>query len=355
MKRYFRYHAGVLIFVSVLALSACGHAEKVHLPPDVAWVRASEAYRCSVHQAYLNAMNRLRERAKDMKPGTWCVVLDADETVISNVQFQAELQASGGTFTNDAWTAWCNRGEATLLPGAGEFCALAKELGGKVIIVTNRKEIVKDATIKNLTDVGLPYDVCLVREGPYAKDRKKVLRREAIEKGTIETLPEGLTLPPLKILMLCGDQTHDLYKHEESFNDVKGRFASDLVIIPNPMYGDWHKSGDAYIESGKPATSAPSAPSEAITWQEAMEEVGQDVVVEGKIVSVYVPDRGPAKLNFDKNWRESLTVAVFGTEKFGDLRSSYQDKRVRVSGKVNTFRDSVQIKVSDPSQIQVIE
>ena len=352
MKRFLRLSVVTLSFASVLALSACCHAEKVHLTPDVAWVRASDAYRCCVEQAYLNAMNRLRERAKGMKPGTWCVVLDADETVISNVRFQAELQASGGDFTNEAWTAWCKRGEATLLPGAGEFCSLAKELGGKVIIVTNRKEIVKDATLKNLTDAGLTYDVCLVREGPYAEDRSKVLRREAIEKGTVATLPEGMTLPPLRILMLCGDQTHDLYKHEESFDSVKDRFAADLVIIPNPMYGDWYKSSLAYIESEKPSAEAPA---EAITWKEAMGKVGENVLVEGTIVKVYVPDRGPAKLNFDENWRESLTVAVFGAEKFGDLRSSYLDKKVRVSGKVDKWRDSVQIKVSDPSQIQVIE
>ena len=352
MKRSSRFYIGTLAIVFVLALSVCGHAEKIHLTPDVAWARAAEAYRCCTQQAYLNAMSRLRELAKDEKPGTWCVVLDADETVISNVRFQAELQASGGDFTNEAWTDWCNRAEATLLPGAKEFCALAKDLGGKVIIVTNRKAIVKAATLKNLTAIGLPYDVCLVREGPYAKDRSKVLRREAIKKGTIATLPEGMTLPPLKILMLCGDQTHDLYKHEESFDSIKDRFAADLVIIPNPMYGDWYKSSGAYIESEKPSVAAPA---EAITWKEAMEKVGQDVLVEGTIVNVYVPDRGPAKLNFDKNWHDSLTVAVFGAEKFGDLRSGYLDKKVRISGKVDRWKDSVQIKVSDPSQIQVIE
>jgi predicted secreted acid phosphatase len=49
--------------------------------------------------------------------------------------------------------------------------------------------------------------------------------------------------------MLVGDQAHDLYRHDEKgFEGVKERFGRDLVILPNPMYGDWERGG-TFVEA----------------------------------------------------------------------------------------------------------
>jgi 5'-nucleotidase (lipoprotein e(P4) family) len=350
-----------LLLILSIAITATGVAKEIKLSNDIAWVKASDAYKCCVQQAYSNAMNRLQELAKGEKPGTWCAVLDADETIISNVQFQAELQASEKNYSSSAWNEWCLREDATALPGAGEFCSLVKELGGKVIIITNRKNPpLKEATEKNITALGIPYDVCLLREGPYQWDRSKEMRRKDVERGDVKTLPEGMKLAPLKILMRVGDQTHDLYNSKKlSFKDVRDRFATDLVIIANPMYGGWSSPG-VYMKSPDAPQEQSEKQTGTITWQEAMNKIGQEVVVEGKIVNVYLPDYGPAKLNFGIPWWKSLTVVIFKREKFGDLKTNYDGKVVRVSGKVATYTDrqgrkSVQIKIDDPSQIQVVK
>jgi 5'-nucleotidase (lipoprotein e(P4) family) len=306
-------------------------------------------------------MKRLRELARGQKPGTWCVILDADETIISNVQFQMELQAAGRGYSAAGWNEWCQRRQATALPGAKEFCALVKELGGKVIIITNRKHPpLRKATVQNLDALGIPYDACLLREGPYIQDRSKTMRRSAVEKGTVQTLGPNKKLPPLRILMRVGDQTHDLYEDKKlSFENVKDRFGTDLVIIPNPMYGSWTYSSSV-IQTPVTPTRRPAPGSGVITWQEAMKKVGQEVVVEAKVLQVYIPSQGPAKLNFSQPWWKGLTVVVLNQEKFGDLEAKYLNRFVRVSGKVSAYTDNrgrktIELRIDSPSQIRVVK
>jgi len=264
MKRGSMRSAAVLL-VALCALTGAGLAAQIKLSNDIAWVSSSDAYKCCVQQAYYDAGRRLRDLARAEKPGTWCVVFDADETIISNVEFQASLQARGIGYSGRAWDEWCNKEKATALPGAREFCAAVREGGGRVVIITNRQEAVKRATLRNLDALGFAYDACLFREGPYGADRSKAMRRADLERGMLKTLPEGKRLPPLKIMMLVGDQVHDLYNDDElGFKDVKERFGKDLVIIPNPMYGDWEKGG-TFVEavgaaSVRPAEKGAKAP-----------------------------------------------------------------------------------------------
>lgn len=354
----------ILAVIALAALCAPApvcFAGKVKLPNDIAWVYVADTYKCCVQQAYLNAARRLRELAKDEKPGAWCVVLDADETIISNVQFQIDLVAKGVPHSKELWDEWCMKGKATALPGAKEFCALVRELGGKVIIITNRQGPVKEATLRNLDALGFTYDACLLRDGPYAMDRSKTMRRADVEKGEVKTLPEGKRLPPLKILMLAGDQTHDLYSEKAmGFEDVKERFGRDFVMIPNPMYGDWIREAvyaDADVPAAAPEVEKAAAPAAGgvLTPDQAKGKIGEEVVVEGTVVKVHTRERGPDMLNFDKNWREGLSVAVFKKEKFGDLKEKYEGKKIRVKGKVTEYKGQSQIKVSELSQIELVQ
>ncbi|MCX6357920.1 MAG: hypothetical protein NT045_08635 [Candidatus Aureabacteria bacterium] len=240
MRRLHYMRAGFVLLL-LWAFTAC--TPDVHaLSNGVAWVLRSDAYKACVAQAYADASCRLRELAAGAKSGGWCVVLDADETIISNAAFEAELDEKGTVHSDETWTAWCNREAATLLPGAREYCALVKSLGGRVIIITNREAPVRAATLKNLDRLGLPYDLCIFREGPYLRDSLKTTRRADIEAGEIKMLPGEKRLPPLRILMLAGDQMHDLYNpREKGFEQMRERFGKDLVAIPNPMYGDFMK------------------------------------------------------------------------------------------------------------------
>ncbi|MFH1038381.1 MAG: HAD family acid phosphatase [PVC group bacterium] len=358
----------LFLLALLLAVPAAEAAGSVTLPNDIAWVMSADTYKECVQQAYLNAMNRLTKLAEGKEAGTWCVVLDADETIISNVRFQAELAVKKQSYSKSAWNAWCSRGEAPVLPGVIEYLSLVQKLGGKVIIITNRQSPLREPTVKNLKEQGIHFDLCLLREGLYQDDRTKVMRRTDIEKGTVKDLPPGVKLPPLEILMLAGDQTHDLYD-KGSFEDVKDRFGKDLIILPNPMYGDWtepaadfHPSSSAGLAPvpGAAPPAAAAAPEEAaITWQEAMDRIGDTVTVEAAIVNVYDPAArgkgGPVKLNTDRSWDESLTIVLFNKDgKFGDP-ARFNGKRIRARGKVGTFQDAVQLTVFGPDDIEILE
>jgi DNA/RNA endonuclease YhcR with UshA esterase domain len=112
----------------------------------------------------------------------------------------------------------------------------------------------------------------------------------------------------------------------------------------------------AEVKAEAKAEAKPGAAAKAITWREAMGKVGEDVVVEGTVVDIKIrTGKGPDTLNFDKNWKESLSVAIFNKEKFGDVQAKYQGKKIRVSGKVSEYKDAAQIKVKDPAQITIVE
>ena len=91
------------------------------LPDGIRWVRDSVEYQAAVLQTYRAATTNVELAARGRQPGSWAVVLDADETVISNVQYQIERAQARLTFTPDSWHAWIARREATPMLGAADF------------------------------------------------------------------------------------------------------------------------------------------------------------------------------------------------------------------------------------------
>ena len=111
-------------------------------------------------------------------------------------------------------------------------------------------------------------------------------------------------------------------------------------------------------------TSAGEAPDTAISWQEAMGREGQTVTVEARIVSVYDPEsrgrKGPVKLNTDRDYRSSLTIVFYKKDRegndqgFGDP-SRFEGKTVRVRGKVSSHQDQLQLSLTGPDRIEIVE
>src|SRR5262245_31878369 len=92
----------------------------------VLWTQSSAEYRALAFQTFSLARLRLDQdlaqhrshRDRAMRPA---IIVDADETVLDNSRFQAELILRGAAYTPQAWTAWCDRAEAGAVPGAVEF------------------------------------------------------------------------------------------------------------------------------------------------------------------------------------------------------------------------------------------
>ncbi len=204
------------------------------ITPDVHWVDRAAEYRAVVIQTYRLAEQRLEELAAGRQADTWAVALDADETVISNIEFEKELRLAGGDYQTASFGEWTARREATLLPGVMGFLDRVRELGGKIAIVTNRRQSMCADTDANLKALSIPYDVLLCR----TDDREKEPRWEKVEDGTAAP-----GLPPLEILLWLGDNIGDFPGRDQERRhlgeEAYGRCGADFFVLPNPMYGSW--------------------------------------------------------------------------------------------------------------------
>lgn len=88
------------------------------------------------------------------------------------------------------------------------------------------------------------------------------------------------------------------------------------------------------------------------------EKVGQQIAVEGVIKRVgRGPNNGIVFLNFGEK-RGGFVVVIFRSsfENFPDGFDQYAQQKVMVTGELEKFKDNqLQIRISDPSQIKVVQ
>jgi len=206
------------------------------LPNDIRWVQRSAEYHAAIIQAYRLATMRVEQQGATRASGSWAVVLDADETVISNLQYQIERIGLG--YSGESWAAWVHRKEATPLPGAAVFLNRVRQLGGRIAIVTNRLESECEDTIAVFEARSLPFDAMLCRADKAPSDKNP--RFEAVAAGKTPAASA-----PLTVVAFVGDNILDFpaasqalrEKGEAAFADFGVRY----FMLPNPMYGSWER------------------------------------------------------------------------------------------------------------------
>ena len=205
-------------------------------PDSIRWVRDSAEYRAAVVQTYRLATIHVEREASGRAAGSWAAVLDADETVISNLTYQAERARAGLGYSTDSWAAWVRRREATPLPGAAAFLSRVRALGGKIAIVTNRLGSECDDTIAVFTRDALVYDAMLCRPNGSPSDKNP--RFEAVRLGQTAASPT-----PLDVIAFVGDNIQDFPGLSQKVKDAGeagfAAFGQRFFVLPNPMYGSW--------------------------------------------------------------------------------------------------------------------
>ncbi|MEO6209746.1 MAG: HAD family acid phosphatase [Gemmatimonadaceae bacterium] len=213
---------------------AAAPATGPQLSNDVKWVRMSAEYRALARQAFAFASERLPELARGLPAQGWAVILDADETVLDNSEYQRRLELSSAPFDEKGWEKWVNERAAPAIAGAIEFTTLVHTRGGRVVIVTNRSQGACDATRENIKSAGIQADAVLCQP---AGERDKNPRFERVQKGT--AVPG---LPRLAVVAWVGDNILDFPALAQATRDdstALGEFGKRFFIIPNPMYGSW--------------------------------------------------------------------------------------------------------------------
>jgi 5'-nucleotidase (lipoprotein e(P4) family) len=204
------------------------------LPNDVRWFRTSAEYRAIARQTYLLATDRLPELSRGLAPQTWAVILDADETVLDNSEYEQRRFAVDSGYTDASWNQWVNERAAVAIPGAVDFTRRVHDLGGRVVIVTNRAAPLCGATRENLRSVGVVTDLVLCEPGTQSD---KNPRFESVQRGTAAP-----NLPPLTVVAWVGDNIQDfpaLSQASRTDPAAIAQFGRRFFVLPNPMYGSW--------------------------------------------------------------------------------------------------------------------
>ena len=203
----------------------------------ILWTQTSGEKAALSYQAFSLARLRLdqdfrRSRRRRVKRA---VIVDIDETVLDNSRYQAKLAKEQRPFEAKTWTDWCNRAQATALPGAVEFLRYANSRGVRVFYITNRRPTEKDGTARNLRALRFPDvsdETLLVRTDGSTKEP----RRQSVAAR-------------YRIVLLMGDNLNDFAEVFEKSKTIdsrlsaaeqnKDQFGSRFIVLPNPMYGAW--------------------------------------------------------------------------------------------------------------------
>ncbi len=169
----------------------------------------------TIDQSMLYLKTRLANEAKTHSNKKFAIVLDIDETSLSNYP-DIKRMHFGGTY--EQMTQAEDASLDPVIKPTLELFRYAKENNIAVFFVTGRKEHSRDATIKNLTDAGYKnWDGLILKPEDYREKTAapyKIGAREQIEK-------EGYT-----IIMNIGDQESDL----------AGKHADKTFKLVNPYY-----------------------------------------------------------------------------------------------------------------------
>ncbi len=256
----------IFVFISVLVFASCATPPASHSPErdlGILWVKHAAEYGAITRQVYQSAERALpgfindkswsampeQQHAEELPPA---VILDVDETTVSNVEFQISFERP---FTDKKLIEYYQAHDAIPVPGVVEFVAAAREAGVTVFFVTNRPCVEiegdtdpcpqKHAVVEEIKTAGMDTDaahVMLSEEQGW--DRAKITRRMHVAKTH-------------RVIMLIGDDLGDfvpcvrtkLYgpcteaatkaSRKRLVEEFSRFWGQGWYLLPGPMHGSW--------------------------------------------------------------------------------------------------------------------
>jgi len=243
----------IAVSVATTAPAQQGQAANDNLNATV-WMQRSVEYKAGTMAAYKLATLMLDaaladkdwtaalEQGENYQDKPPAVILDVDETVLDNSDYQAWMVRTGNGFRSKTWGAFVNTVGSRPIPGSLEFTKYAAAKGVKVFYVSNRNADLEEATRVNLAKYGYPV----------ASDTDVVLlRKERSNWGSKKGNRRALVAEDYRILLLLGDNFGDFvdgYKQspEERLKLMaahQDKWGNQWIMFPNPTYGSWESAG----------------------------------------------------------------------------------------------------------------
>jgi 5'-nucleotidase (lipoprotein e(P4) family) len=253
-----------LALIIIASLTACaGKSPTKQTESGILWVDTAAEYDALTLQAYQNATRVLDDLIANKQwtalPGQsgmeelpTAIILDVDETALSNVEFQLQLE---GSFSHAKFDEWQNSNPAGRMPGAPEFIQAARDKGVTMFFITNRpcKELdflpgtcpQEAITLTDLAEAGIKTDSDhLMLVGEQAEwSREKSVRQNLVGESH-------------RVIMLIGDDLGDFLPciRAKPVEPCPAATAEDRAritlqhreywglgwhILQNPMHGSW--------------------------------------------------------------------------------------------------------------------
>ncbi len=260
------------VLIAALALAACAtppapEASVDEEPIDIGilWVEYAAEYQAITAQVYADAREDLPRLLADTSfsalPGQTdaadkpaAIILDVDETVVSNAEYQETIRYA--PYTRFGHFDWMRNNPAVPIRGANTLIEAAKEAGVEVFFLTNRacerfEGIDGDCpyeqvTIDDLREVGIETDaerLLMAWEQPgWSKEKRH--RRDYIGQthrviGLFgDDYGDFVHCTRAKPLEPCTEPATRASRHAalDTYADYWG---NGWYILPNPMHGSW--------------------------------------------------------------------------------------------------------------------
>lgn len=217
------------------------------------WYRDSAEKVALYNQAFALGFEKIKTRVKTehLKSGKWGIILDIDETVLDNTEYQKRLVMNCSKFSESTMYSFMEEEISLATPGASSLTCKVQKLGGKVTLISNRNGSFDDkilqATIDNLKKAGICFDNVILAKDQ--KDDDKNPRFQAVETGNYDGLISYNKLPPLKVIAYFGDNIQDFPKIKQSEaikqnpnGEFYKKFGQEYFSLPNPTYGSWQRN-----------------------------------------------------------------------------------------------------------------
>jgi acid phosphatase len=166
------------------------------------------------------------------------IIVDVDETVLDNTAYEARMILDGTKYP-EGWVSWGKEAAATEVPGAKDFLNYAASKDVTIFYVTNRVVELKEATKKNLTKLGIPWD----------KTKDTVLMRGENNWDSDKGPRRALVGNEYRVLLMIGDNLGDFVDAKDNnlnpssrkniVSDYADYWGVQWFMLQNIAYGDW--------------------------------------------------------------------------------------------------------------------
>jgi 5'-nucleotidase (lipoprotein e(P4) family) len=206
---------------------------------EIKYVRDSEEYAALTRQIFRVALRQVTTAREALPRGRpWAVVLDVAQTVLDDAVYMLERRAYGVPHDTLGYGAWRARETAEAVPGAVEFIAGIRRLGGRVAWITNDHASTRDHVRGNLAALGLWRDGDVLCPPTADPAYGKAARRAEVRSGAGQCAWAGESAT---VLAYVGDAMGDFPRSGETDPDAgnDAAFGIRYFLLPNPMYGLW--------------------------------------------------------------------------------------------------------------------